>query len=120
VARHAVVNVLADDKGAPVRVKEPADIVKLFPATAKDEAGRAAVAAAAMFVLRSMHPKAHTNDVIARDKEAFTDPKLIAWKERRGSCEFKIGHAYYIARIGFSEAGALEEIKLEDTGRRCR
>lgn len=107
VERMAVVNTLAD-------------VAKLFPGPAKDLDDRRAVAAAAMFILRAMHPKAHTREVIPRDDEAFADPTLITWNDLRGTCGFKIGHAYYEAILDFTDAGALGTMTLKDTGRRCR
>ncbi len=123
VQRILVLNDLADDKGAPRLVKSSDDVALLFPGAAATEDGRRATAAAAFYVLRALHPKAHTKELVPTDNEAFADPKLLVFKKTdagtSATAEFKIDHAYYHATMEFDSEGVLKKIVLVDTGKRC-
>ncbi len=124
VERILVVNDLSDGKGAPRIVKVVGDVPALFAGKAATEEEQRATCQAAFFVLRALHPKAHTKDLLPTDEEAFADPKLIQIKKgddgAKATAGFKINHAYYTATISFDAKGVLSKIELTDTGMRCK
>jgi hypothetical protein len=123
--RVVVVNDLSDPSGAPVLVKDAADVVGLFAEASQDEARVRAVARAAMFVVRATRPKAHTDELVPR-AEAGNDSdnwwKPESWKVEKGEgwtvagVVLQFDHAWYRATLRFTGEGKLKEIATEPTG----
>ena len=120
VERIAVIN---DLEGDAKILKKSADVAALFTDKSKDEAAMRATAAAALFVLRAMNPKAHTAEVLPVKGEAFASPETL--KRRKGDAdahvltgELQVNHAFYNVDVTFAADGSLAGITLVDTGMR--
>jgi hypothetical protein len=117
VERVLVVNNFADDKGAPRLVKVEADVPAIFEGRkATSDAERKALCRAVLFLLRALHPKAHTTELVPLEDEAYADATLILLKEGKASAPLKIGHEEYIVHFEFDAKRGLTKITLEDTG----
>jgi hypothetical protein len=84
---------------------------------AKEGDARALVAAAnALIELRCVH--AHSGiQIIYADKIALTPVEGGGWTWKS---EINVNHAFHTLTIAIDKEGALSEIALKDTGRRCR
>ncbi len=125
-ARRAVaVNDLSDEKGAPVRIAKPEDVVKLMPA-GKDEAGVRTVARAALFVLRATQPKAHTDPIVGQsngggDRDNWFEPEK--YEVRKGADGWTVSgifmqfsHEWMALTLAFDAGGRLAKIGVASTG----
>ena len=114
VERVAVLNDLTDEKGGPRIIAKPEELTALFPAS-KDETAVRATAAAVLYVLRAMHPKAHTTELVPAAKEAYLDPKKLEVEAKDGSkikAGLQINHQICSVHIAFDKEGRLVKIEV--------
>ncbi len=119
--RVIVVNSLDDAKGAPKLLKKPADIVPLLTAKSGSKEEAAAVARAAVWLLRAMHPRAHSDELVPAidwDKLDLVPLKGGGWKATKFPMKF--GHDYQHVEIAFDDKGRLTGLAVTYTGESCK
>ena len=126
--RVIVVNDIADGKGAPRLLKKEADILPLFPMKGSKKEEIAVIARAALYLLRAMHPSAHSSNLIpgggkGHDGKAadWTIPADYPLAQKDGTWRvdnlaMKFGHDYNLVAVAFDKEGRLAEIKVDYTG----
>lgn len=130
--RVVVVNDLAGEKGAPRLLRSSADVVPLFAEAAKDRDGAVAIARAALFLVRTMHSSAHSDELVPGGGRGH-DGKGVDWtlpdeypmeKKDGAWClenvSMKFGHDFHLISVSFDPSGRLTEIKAVYTGVSCK
>lgn len=126
--RVIVVNDLADEKGRARLLAKETDIIPLFPMKAAKKEEAAAIARAALFLLRAMHPAAHSDRLIPGGSKglkgedvdwSLPDDYPLLQKEgawRLDKVAMKLGHDYNHVAVSFDKEGRLTELKVTYTG----